>query len=409
MKDHLILWLIAIAGILLLGSSSLYKSLPLSEPTAPKKEIKNPHFQDFADNFDQYFQTQQTNTYTPGAAVVIVKDTSVYLMKGYGLKRNSSRNIDSIDVNTLFRIGSLSKGFASILAGTYVEDDLIEWDDKVQDYIPEFELNNANRGSDVSIEHLLSQTSGVSYHAYTSAIESGWSLDKITPRFKTVKLTGSPGEVYSYQNAVYSLVGKIFEQKSKIPLDSIYQERLFNPLGMKDASVTYKGMKNAKNRATPHLFRRYWKPTSITKKYYNAIPAGGVNASIADMTQWLQLILGNREDVIKKETLDKIFSSHINTHNRRKYFSKWRGVKESHYGLGWRVVKRTNDTFIYHGGYVNGFKSEILMNREDKVAICVLTNAPSQLSSIAIPTFINKYDHYRELIMSWNPNEEPVL
>lgn len=406
MRDTATLWFIALFGIFLLLNPSFQRVIPL-EPL--KVEKKNPHFQDLVDDFERFFKAQMKYTYTPGAAVAIIQDETVYLMDGYGFKKNSRREKDSVDVNTLFRIGSLSKGFASILAGTYVQDGELEWDEKIQDHIPEFSLNNEHNGSNISIEHILSQSSGIGYHAYTDLIESGWRLDEITPKFKDVKIAGKAGKTYSYQNAIYSLVGTVLEQKSDIPLDSIYQERLFNPLGMEDASVTYLGMENAENRATPHKFRKYWKPTKITPKYYNAVPAGGVNASISDMTQWLQLLLGNRQDVISPETLEDVFSSRVNTHNKRKYFSRWKGVKEAHYGLGWRIVKREKDTLIYHGGYVNGFKGEILVNRADKVAVCILTNAPSSLSSVAIPTFLNKYDDYRELIMNWEPEEEPSL
>ncbi len=407
MRDEVKLWFIALCGLLLLFNP--YYRNTASDIEELKIEKKNPHFQDFVNDFERYFQNQMRFTGTPGGAVVIIKDDVVYLKKGYGVKKNSRSERDSVNAHTVFRIGSLSKGFASVLTGIYVEDELLSWDDKVQEFIPEFSLKNDNNGSDVNLEHVLSQTTGVGYHAYTSAIESGWTLDEIIPKFAEVNLNGNPGERYSYQNAIYSLVGKIQEQVSEMPLDSIYEKRLFGPLGMNDASVTYDAMENGENRATPHILRGYWKPTQITEKYYNAIPAGGVNASISDMAEWLRLLLGNRDDVIADETLDKIFTPIVNTHNKRRYFSRWRDVKDAYYGLGYRVVEREQDTLVYHGGYVNGFKGDILVNPEDKIAICILTNAPSSLSSISIPAFLNKYDHYRELILDWKPEEEPSL
>ncbi len=385
------------------------KNLAATIPTKEKTSI-NPHFTSLVKNFESYFKQKMRYSATPGASLAIIKDDNIYLMEGYGFKKNTRRNKQNIDVNTVFRIGSLSKGFASILAGTYVDKKELSWNDKVQNYIPSFSLRNHSQASEINLKHVLSHSTGLSYHAYTNLIEQGYSMEQIIERFPSCKLTSREGKIYSYQNAIYSVIGEIMKKKSNKDLPSIYQERLFEPLGMKNASVTFEGIANNPNHAIPHKFhkrKRYWMPMKLHKKYYNAIPAGGVNASISDMAQWLQLLLGNREDVISNKVLDEIFTPYINTNNKRKYFSKWRGVKKSLYGLGWRVVERENDTLIYHGGFVNDFKGDILINREEKFAICILSNAPSSLSSSSIATFLNMYDEFKEDIHTWeNKNEE---
>lgn len=404
MRDQITLINIALCGLLLLfhpfGREAV--EIPVAEVEA------NPYFEGLARSFDTYFQQQMRYTGTPGAAVAIIQGETVYLMRGYGIRKNQRGERDSVNSHTVFRIGSLSKGFAGVLAGTFVEDGDLAWEDKLRDYLPGFSLRNRANGADVTLAHILSHSSGMGYHAYTDLIEAGWDMEDILPMFGKAKLAGEPGQVYSYQNAIFSLVGKVMEQQTGQPLDSIYEERIFGPLKMEDASVTFEGIDTSSNRAWPHKFKQYWKPQQIHKKYYNAVPAGGVNASISDMVAWMQLLLGQRPEVLEPETLGEIFTPRINTHARRKYFSRWRNVKEAHYGLGWRIVHRPQDTLAYHGGYVNGFKSEILIHPADKVGICILTNANSNLSGRAIPYFLDKYDALRKSIIGWKKEEEEM-
>ncbi len=403
MKDQILLAFISFAGLLLLFNPFMEVE-PLGEQYMPT----NPRFQEFVDQFEKHFKNELKWTGTPGAAMVIVQDTSVYLMNGYGRKVNKWKKKDPVDVNTVFRIGSLSKGFGSILTGTYVDDGILTFDDKVKEHIPEFSLMSDQQAQRVNIRHVLSHTTGISYHAYTDLIENKWKYKDIMAMFPKAKLATKEGEAYSYQNAIYSIVGEIMERKSEKQLSEIYQEKLFTPLGMDNASVTYDGIAKNDNHAIPHkLSKKSWKPVKLTSKYYNAVPAGGVNASISDMAGWCQALLGNRPDVVSDEVLDEVFTPHINAHNKRKYFSRWKNVLEHHYGLGWRVVKRKNDEWIYHGGFVNNFKGEILFNREDKVAICILANAPSNLSSRSVALFLDMYEENREGIMDyWYPDKE---
>ncbi len=406
MKDQIYLALITFISLLM-----LFNPFYEIEPINCKHHFStNPRFQEFVEHFEEHFKKEMKKTGTPGASMVIIQDTSVYLLKGYGYRKNKWKEKLPVDENTVFRIGSLSKGFGSILTGTFVDQGILTFDDKVQNHLPDFSLKDKDQASRINLRHVLSHTTGISYHAYTDLIENKWKFDKIMSMFPKAKLATKEGEEYSYQNAMFSVVGKVMEVKSNKPLPQIYQENLFDPLGMENASVTYEGITQNKNHAIPHRLRKKsWKPLKLTKKYYNAVPAGGVNASINDMSKWCQLLLGNREDVLSNEVLDDIYTPHIKTKIIRKYFSRWKDVNEHHYGLGWRIVKRDQDELIYHGGYVNNFKSEILINKEDKVAICILSNAPSGLTSRTIPLFLNMYEDYKKSIQEyWEPAQEPV-
>lgn len=375
------------------------------QKNSPKPLPKNPHLQAFVADYLQEFQTILAQTETPGAGLVIIQDTSVLQLSGHGTK--AAFSTDSVDINTVFRVGSLSKGFAAVLAGILVEKGDLKWTDKVKQFIPEFILKDSEQSERVNLIHLLSQSSGLPYHAYTNLVEAGLSIREITRQLKKVKLIGKEGEIYAYQNASYSLIGEIMEVVMEESLPQIFQEELLDPLQITNTSTTYESFIQGKNIALPHRGgNKNWRQRPISRKYYNAIPAGGVNASIADMGEWLQLLLGNRPEVIQQKTLNEIFTPRINTNNKNRYFHDWPMVDDAFYGLGWRILTNAQDTLIYHGGFVNGYRGEILIYPKEKLGICVLTNAPSTLASRAIPVFLEKYATKRDSIRAWSNRVE---
>jgi beta-lactamase class C len=121
-----------------------------------------------------------------------------------------------------------------------------------------------------------------------------------------------------------------------------------------------------------------------------------VNASITDMAKWMVAVLGNKENVIKKETISQLFEPEVRATAKNRNFNRWSRVNKSYYGLGWRVLNFKNDTIAYHGGYVNGYRSEVAIHPGKKIAICVLANGPSGFSDQAIPAFFKMYEKYFE-------------
>ncbi|HMQ91252.1 MAG TPA: hypothetical protein PKB07_26810, partial [Flavilitoribacter sp.] len=59
--------------------------------------------------------------------------------------------------------------------------------------------------------------------------------------------------------------------------------------------------------------------------------------------------------------------------------------------FGWRIFQFEGRELVYHGGYVNDFRTEIAIDRTNKVGICVLFNAPNDMASTVIPDFFRAY------------------
>ena len=79
--------------------------------------------------FQHEFEEKLSECRSPGAAVAIVKDSTILLLQGYGIR--NSRNGDPVDEHTVFRIASLSKGFTGVLTARMVEQGCLQWDDRI--------------------------------------------------------------------------------------------------------------------------------------------------------------------------------------------------------------------------------------------------------------------------------------
>ncbi|MEX2232292.1 MAG: serine hydrolase domain-containing protein [Cyclobacteriaceae bacterium] len=373
---------------------------PEIEPQPIKPSLPNPYVEKLLVEYEEEMLDLFSKTKTPGLAIAIVQDSTILFLRAYGVREAGTT--DSVDVHTVFRLASVSKCFAPLLTGLLVEDSLLDWDDRVIEHLPHFELKSRDNTESLNLTHVLSHTTGLPYHTYTTLVEDGMDLEKMLGELKNVNLIGKPGELYSYQNVAYSLIAEVIRVRTGKPYEMMMREKIFQPLQMNDASMSYNEIMQNENVAKPHLhWRRGWKATRISDTYYNVAPAGGVNASIADMAQWLSAMLGSKKNYITLSTLDKIFTPVVKAKTKNRYFRKWVGRSDSHYALGWRVLNFKNDTLLYHGGYVKGYRSEVAIDRRSRIAICVLSNGPGRLVDNSVPLFFNLFYNQRDSILYW--------
>ena len=409
-KKHYII-LTSVIVLPLLVAQFFFASDP-AEPTPVKHTRKvssakiNPHLHEAINEFELQLDVLHLIEKTPGAAVAIVKDSTIIYMKGFGLREIGTT--DSVDVHTVFRIASVSKPFASFLTGILVRDSLLNWDDRIATFLPEFHLSSAEETNNLTIRHVLSHTTGLPFHAYTNLVEEGLPLPDLIARLKDVPLSSKVGKEYSYQNVAYSLVGEAIKASTGKSYEAWMIEKVFGPLQMKDASIDFFSMMTNPNVAKPHMPRKGgWRKVSINNTYYNVSPAGGVNASISDMAQWMIALLGNRKDVISQEALHEAFTPVVKAPSKNRNYGRMQRLRNSYYGLGWRILHYPQDTLVYHGGFVNGYRSEIAVNERENLAICILANSPGELPDTGIPIFFSIYQQYRDRIREWEKKNGP--
>ncbi len=386
-----------ILGFILLVIVSCGSPKKKAVDTEPKRDIPQEQLQSFLRHHESVFKSNFAATEVPGAAVAIVKDSSIIYMKGFGLKEIGKP--DSVDVNTVFRIGSLSKGFTSVMVSLLVKKGLLSWEDRVVDYVPTFKLQDTAQTRRIRLKHLLSHTTGLPKQSLIEMIEDGKTLDEMILKLKKLPVEGVEGITFNYQNVTYSIVQKIIEKKTNKTLQQWIKEEIFTKAGMKHASMSYEELMAEPNKSMPHVRHgdEDFVIREIHSNYYQTAAAGGVNASISDMAQWLLILLGNRPDIVPPGSLDFIFTPYI-YHDELSYFDTWTGVTKSGYGMGWRIWEFHGRKIISHGGSVNDYKTELAFDPQSKIGVCFMFNAQNYYSRVAIPNFLEMYYMYEELI-----------
>ncbi len=331
-----------------------------------------------------YVETSQL----PGVAIGIVTNGKIALLKGYGVKKTGTT--EAIDKDTVFRLASVSKGFASVLTGLLVKDGVLQWDDKVTKYLPEFTLKDKANTEHLTIRNILNHTSGLVPHAYDNLIEADVPYNKIIEELQKLPSYCSPGKCYGYQNAFYSLITEVIKSATGKEYDTLLSERILNPLKMDGVSFTKKKFISSGNYACPHeLVKGRLIPVAPQGTYYSTAAASGLNAGIEDMTQWLLAMLGNRQDVIPASIIDEVCTPLVKTPTELRKYNWNNRLSSTHYGMGWRIFNYSGHNLVYHSGNVYGYFAAMAFLPEQNTGIVILQN--SRVYNKYIYAFLDMY------------------
>ncbi|MCQ2958834.1 MAG: beta-lactamase family protein [Bacteroidales bacterium] len=349
----------------------------------------------FVKVYSDYFSNQFDSLKSVGGALTIVYKGQVVHTQAYGVKKAGTH--DSVDVHTRFRLASVSKGFAGVLAAKMAEREAINLDTPIISYLPSLHLSKTLNQETVTLRNVLSHTSGLLGYSFDPYVESGLSYNQIYQKLYVAKIDANPGERYAYQNVIFSLLDTVLQLQTQMSYADLMREHVFGPLGMKDASVGFNGFVASKNFAYPHKMisakTLTYKVCDLNVRYYVTAPAAGVNASITDLGLWLRAIMGKSSSVISSDVLKQIGTPYVNVSNgSKKYWGS--GLESADYGLGWRIYTYKGDTLLYHGGFVQGYRAEVVVWPKEQIAMAMLLNSPNLLAQKAVPFFVNLYSYY---------------
>lgn len=340
--------------------------------------------------FESMAQQLVADQNVPGLALTIVHNGRVLSARGYGI--TDVRAAEPVDAHTVFRLASLSKGFAGTMAGLLVHDGALRWDSRVSQYMPDFTLRDPDAAQQLTVADVLSHRVGLSRNAYDRDLESYVGYRTLARKLANAPLQCRPGTCYSYQNVAFSLIGDIvFGATGTFYADAV-QRRLLKPLGMNDASLGLEGIQSSARWAKPHVRGRGgWVSVVPKPTYYEVAPAAGVNASASDMAQWLLAQTGHRPDVVPAPLLATLHRPLVETPGET-HGSAWRRARVSNagYGLGWRVYDYAGHDVVFHGGAVQGYRGVIAMVPGRNLGIAMMWNGESSLPSGLLPTMLDR-------------------
>jgi len=326
------------------------------------------------DSLDFYINHALTNWRIPGAAVCIVKDNKVVMMKAYGVKELGQA--DKVDINTLFMIGSNTKAFTATLLAMLQSQGKLSLDDKVTKYLPKFRLENRPAGEMATVRDLLCHRLGLqTFQGDFTFYNTNLSRNDIIEKLGEVKATYPFRTKWGYTNAAFLTAGQIIPVVTGKPWEVYLKETLFAPLGMINTLDLTADIAKSYNRTVPHaLIDGRLSPIPYCQ-IDGLAPAGAISSSVNDMSKWVLALLndgkvGARQviplDAIKatREPQDIVGSvRHLNGESNFEL-----------YGLGWFIQDYAGHRLVMHDGGVNGYLSSVTLVPQEHLGIIILTN-----------------------------------
>ena len=317
----------------------------------------------------------------PGAAVAIVKDQSIVYMKGFGIRELGKS--DPVTPDTLFDIGSCTKAFTSAAIAILVDEGKMQWDGKVDEYIPFFHLQDSLADENVTIRDLLTHRTGVPstdllWYVYPEA-----SREELIRRLAYAHPNAGFRTKFQYQNMMYVAAGYAVGQVAHSTWDDFVRTRIFQPLGMNGSDTSSIDAEKSSDHASPHEEN----PDGSVKvipwhNIDNAGPAGSINSSARDMAKWMTLQLNDGmydgKQLISKKNVREMQSPQMVIDSEGEIPTVFfPDSTQLSYGLGWFVQQYRGHQLVLHAGDIDGFSTMVVLIPEIHTAYFVVINLGS--------------------------------
>lgn len=393
-------------GGLLLGAAddsvaATHKARPSHRKASAQKSVARPptvntkaiadDIQPFMVDLDRWIDQIEDAGQVSGLALAVIQGNEVVHERTIGYADWNSR--EKIEADTVFRLASLSKAFATTLSGLLVENGFLHWDTTIASVLPTFSLADLDASSKLTVADILSHRVGLPHNTYDNLIEQDEPYPLLVERLADVPMACPVGDCYAYQNIAFSLIGDI---TYAVTGDFYYHEvekRIFHPLGMNTATYGRDALEHSDHWARPHRRRgKRWQAFLPSESYYRMPPAAGVNASLHDMEKWLIAQMGGRPDVLSAELLDTLHKPLVETpHDLRS--TPWRRGRllDAQYALGWRVYQYAGEPLVFHAGAVQGYRAMIGFLPNRRVGLVMLWNCESAAPSGLMPMLFDRY------------------
>ncbi|WP_119268808.1 serine hydrolase domain-containing protein [Taklimakanibacter deserti] len=315
---------------------------------------------------ETYIESSMKLFDNPGLAIGIVTGDKLVYAKGFGVRQKGGQPVDT---KTVFQIGSTTKAFLATTMAIGVDQKKFAWDDKVVDLHPDFQMADPWVTREFRLFELLTQRSGLPREVNDIVGLLGATQTEMIRSLRAVEPVSSFRMSFSYTNITHMLAGQIVADRfGKSDWDSVVRETIFEPLGMKNTSLTAKDIEANANHAEGHR----WASTGTVEVPFTQIfpydfaGAGAINSNIEDLSTWVRLHLAGGVVDGKRIVTEEALA-----------FTKTPRVPVSDklvYAMGWVVQLTPNGQIVWHNGGTPAFGAFIGTVRDKDVGVIVLTN-----------------------------------
>jgi CubicO group peptidase (beta-lactamase class C family) len=320
---------------------------------------------------DNYIAATAPEWQVPGFAIAIVYGNRIVHTQAFGY-RDYERKIP-VTPHTLFRIASITKSFTALSCAMLHEENRLDLDRPILDYMPDFRLYNEDLTTHTTTRDLLTHRTGLPRHDPLTFC-SDFSMPEIYRRLRYLEPSRPLRSTFQYSNLMYMLAGMVVEKQGGLPWNRYVQENILSPLGMTGTCIGREA-ENVGDRALPYTtdsagIARVESP--FDKNFANA--SADISSTVLDMGNYLIALLNggsfNGRQVIPPQAIAACFTPNILTGEGLKYPE----IYYEAYGLGWYVNAYRGHLRIEHGGNLDGFSASACMLPGDSIGVIILTN-----------------------------------
>ena len=314
------------------------------------------------DKVDAIFAKWDTTT-TPGAALAIIQDGKIIYERGYGMAKIEDGIV--MTPQKLFNIASVSKQFTAACLGILIQQGRVNLDDDIRTFFPEMPQYDRP----ILVKHLVYHTSGLRDYSTLLSL-AGFRSNSDCPTvdetlriiFSQKRLNNLPGEVYSYTNTGYFLIGRIVEKVSGQSLNIFAQEHLFKPLGLSHTFFRDDHTQIVRNLATG--YRPSDKGYKICVSHWDLTGATNLFTSIEDLSMWNQAFYSNE---LGQDLMDLLQTT-----------GELNSGRKIGYAFGLEIGAYKGLKTVRHDGSHVGYRSGFVRFPEQRFSVICLTNLSTQ-------------------------------
>ena len=305
----------------------------------------------------------------PSISMAVVHDQEIVYTKGFGYA-DIDKRIHAVP-ETAYSICSLSKMFTALAIMQLRDEGKLRLDDPVNRYLPWFAPKMPDPNSALpTLRDLLRHSGGLPCEPDKTIWPDTADLfpcsEGLIERVKHLEMDCPAGTKHNYSNLGYALLGAVVSTIAGMDYKDYIKKNILEPLKLENTTPDFMDYHNAKNMAVGYS-RKLRKDSRGEVPVFNKksmTPAMGLSSTVMDLAEfamWLFRVLdGEESNGLKKETLQEM------------YTAQW---PDPDWGLGFAIWKMFGKTFVGHQGGCPGYKSQIIIQPEEKIAVVVIANA----------------------------------
>ncbi|WP_109301213.1 serine hydrolase [Aquimarina sp. AU474] len=323
------------------------------------KQTKN----EIVEHFIQLVKSDVKDDNIKGSfSLAIIHKDSILALKSYG----------NIDLNTIFRIGSISKSFAGFLMMQLQQDGKLNINDPVEKYLPEItSLVGYDKYPPITLKQLATHTSGLDRESRSrdENVRFGkineWENNLIKAIPET-SFRSKPGERFGYSNIGFAILGLTLSKIADKPYVELVKEKIFRPLEMNN--TYFQVPENQKENLVkgmaggPTAELNYEIPKRELNEVGYRVPNGGIYSTPRDMVKFMKACMGYSA-LLSESSIEMLQTTQTPTTRLR-----------SNYSFGFNLYSDQEINTVGHGGSNAGYSAHFEYEKNSKYGVILMRN-----------------------------------